>query len=176
MRLLEAAGMPDGFSFTNRTFQGATGAFGTLQAQQSLGEVGINMTNEELEWANWRSNVYGITGDFEVTIGGEFDYISPDRQLYNAFHSQGSANNRHVNDPALDAMLVSARQTLDEDEAVERYKEVAKYLVDNAISVWMPQGQNWTASQPWVKNWDWQWSTGALFERNFMDEVWIDKS
>lgn len=174
--LLAAAGYPDGFSFTNKTFQTGTQGFGTLQVQQSLQEAGIEMQNQEMEWADWRRNVYGITGDFEVTIGGEFDYISPDRQLYNAFYSEGSANNRHVNDPDLDKLLLDARAELDPDAAVDRYKETAKYLVDNAISVWLPQGQAYVATQPWVKGWFWQWSAGALFERNFMDEIWLDRA
>ncbi|MCA9826350.1 MAG: ABC transporter substrate-binding protein [Dehalococcoidia bacterium] len=174
-RLLEAAGMPDGFKFVNRTFQGGTGAFGTLQVQQSLAEVGIEMENQEMEWADWRANVYGIKGDFEVTMGGEFDYISPDRQLYNAFYSEGSANNRHVDDPDLDKLLIDARRELDETAQVEKYKATAKYLVDNAVSVWLPQGQGYVATQPWVKGWFWQYSAGALFERNFMDEVWLDR-
>ena len=173
--LLSAAGLEDGFKFTNRTFQGGTGAFGTLQVQQSLAEAGIEMENEEMEWADWRANVYGIKGDFQVTMGGEFDYISPDRQLFNAFYSGGSANNRHVNDPDLDALLISARQELDPDKTVDLYKEAGQYLVDNAVSVWLPQGQGYVATQSWVKNWFWQYSAGALFERNFMDEVWIDK-
>lgn len=173
--LLTAAGLDDGFSFTNKTFQTGTQAFGTLQVQQSLAEAGIEMTNQELEWADWRKNVYGITGDFEVTIGGEFDYVSPDRQLYNAFYSKGSANNRHVNDPDLDALLIAARQELDADAAAEKYQETVRYLIENAISVWLPQGQNYVAVQPWVKNWFWQWSAGALFERNYMDEIWLDR-
>jgi peptide/nickel transport system substrate-binding protein len=175
-QLLSAAGYEDGFQFTNRTFQGGVNAFGTLQVQQSLAEAGIEMENQEMEWADWRANVYGIKGDFQVTMGGEFDYLNPDRQLFNAFYSGGSANNRHVDDPDLDALLVAARQELDPDRTVERYKEAAKYLVDNAISVWLPQGQGYVATQPWVKGWFWQYSAGALFERNFMDEVWIDKA
>jgi ABC-type transport system substrate-binding protein len=172
--LLSAAGKSN-LSFTNKTFQTGSTYFGTLQFQQSLKEAGITMDIKELEWADWRLNVYGAKGDFEVTIGGEFDYISPDRQLYNAFYSTGSANNRHVKDSALDKLLVDARRELDATKAVDRYKAVGQYLVDNAISVWMPQGISWVATQKWVKGWFWQYSAGALFERDFMDEVWMDK-
>ena len=84
--LLSAAGQSN-LSFTDKTFQGGANAFGTLQLQQSFKEAGIDMQVKEMEWADWRKNVYGIKGDFEITIGGEFDYISPDRQLYNAFYS-----------------------------------------------------------------------------------------
>jgi peptide/nickel transport system substrate-binding protein len=173
--LLAAAGQ-ENLKFTDKTFQTGSQAFGTLQLQQSLAEAGITMEIEEMEWADWRLNVYGAKGDFEVTIGGEFDYISPDRQLYNAFYSDGSANNRHVNDPELDKLLIAARRELDEDNQVDKYKEIAQYLVDNAISIWMPQGLGWVATQKWVKGWFWQYSAGALFERNFMDEVWLDKA
>ena len=173
--LLSAAGQSN-LSFTYKTFQGGANAFGTLQLQQSFKEAGIDMQVKEMEWADWRKNVYGIKGDFEITIGGEFDYISPDRQLYNAFYSSGSANNRHVNDPALDKLLVAAREELQADRAADKYKEIAKYLVDNAISLWMPQGLGIVATQKWTKGWFWQYSAGALFERNYMDEVYIDKS
>ncbi|MFN0146327.1 MAG: ABC transporter substrate-binding protein [Dehalococcoidia bacterium] len=172
--LLSAAGQTN-LSFTNKTFQTGTQYFGTLQLQQSLKEAGITMENKELEWADWRKNVYGITGDFAITIGGEFDYISPDRQLYNAFYSKGSANNRKVNDAKLDKLLLDARQELDNTKAAEAYKEISQYLVDNAISLWMPQGLSIVATQKWTKGWFWQFSAGALFERNFMDEIWLDK-
>jgi peptide/nickel transport system substrate-binding protein len=173
--LLKAAGH-ENLKFVDKTFTAGSGYFGTLQLQQSFKEAGIDMEVQELEWADWRLNVYGAKGDFEVTIGGEFDYISPDRQLYNAFFSKGSANNRHVNDPKLDKLLLDARRELDTDKQVDRYKEAAQYLVDNAISLWMPQGLGWVATQEWVKGWFWQYSAGALFERNFMDEVYIDKA
>jgi peptide/nickel transport system substrate-binding protein len=173
--LLAAAGQ-ENLKFVDKTFQGGANAFGTLQLQQSFKEAGIEMEVQEMEWADWRLNVYGAKGDFEITIGGEFDYISPDRQLYNAFYSKGSANNRHVNDSKLDKLLEDARAELDEDAQVEKYKETGQYLVDNAISLWMPQGLGWVGTQKWVKNWFWQYSAGALFERNFMDEVYIDKA
>jgi ABC-type transport system substrate-binding protein len=173
--LLSAAGQ-ENLKFVDKTFQGGANAFGTLQLQQSFKEAGIEMEVQEMEWADWRLNVYGVKGDFAITIGGEFDYISPDRQLYNAFYSKGSANNRHVNDPDLDRLLIGAREELDPDAQVEKYKEVSQYLVDEAVSLWMPQGQGWVATQSWVKNWFWQFSAGALFERNFMDEVYIDKA
>ena len=172
--LLAAAGQSN-LSFTNKTFQGGTAAFGTLQLQQSLKEAGIDMQNKELEWADWRKNVYGVKGDFDITIGGEFDYISPDRQLYNAFYSKGAANNRHVNDAKLDKLLIDARREIDGNKAVDLYKQTSQYLVDNAISIWMPQQTNWIAAQKWVKGWFWQSSAGSLFERNFMDEVWLDR-
>jgi peptide/nickel transport system substrate-binding protein len=173
--LLSAAGQSN-LKFTDKTFQGGANAFGTLQLQQAFKEAGIDMQIQEMEWADWRLNVYGAKGDFEITIGGEFDYISPDRQLYNAFFSKGSANNRHVNDPKLDQLLIAARREMDPNSQADKYKEAAQYLVDNAISVWMPQGLGWVATQKWVKGWFWQYSAGALFERNFMDEVWIDKA
>jgi peptide/nickel transport system substrate-binding protein len=172
--LLAAAGQSN-LTFTNKTFQTGTQAFGTLQLQQSLKEAGITMENKEMEWADWRLNVYGAKGDFEITIGGEFDYISPDRQLYNAFFSKGSANNRHVNDSKLDKLLLDARRELDANKAVDLYKTASQYLVDNAVSVWMPQQTSWVATQKWTKGWFWQASAGSLFERNFMDEVWLDR-
>lgn len=173
--LLSAAGQSN-LSFTDKTFQGGAASFGTLQLQQAFKEAGVDMQIKEMEWADWRKNVYGVKGDFEITIGGEFDYISPDRQLYNAFYSKGSANNRHVNDPELDKMLIDARRELDTAKATDKYKTISQYLVDNAISLWMPQGLGWVGTQKWVKGWFWQYSAGALFERNFMDEVYIDKA
>ncbi len=171
-QLLSAAGQPN-LKVTDKTFQGGQLAFGTTQVQQALGEAGITMNIQQMQWADWRVNVYGAKGDFEMTMGGEFDYLSLDRQLYNSYHSKGAGNNRHVNDPQLDKMLDDARGIFDHAKSVTAYKAISKYITDHAINIALPNGTAPTGTQPWVKGWFTQWSAGALLEMNHLDEVWI---
>lgn len=171
-QLLTAAGH-SGLNVTDKTFQGGQLGFGTLQFQEALQESGIKVDIQQMQWADWRVNVYGQKGDFQLTLGGEFDYLSVDRQLWNAYHSQGAANNRHVNDPALDKMLDDARQEFDHQAQLTKYKAIQQYLFDHAINVPLPFGTSPFATQPWVKNWYADWSAGCLFEANFFDQVWL---
>lgn len=170
--LLSAAGQPN-LKVTDKTFQGGQLAFGTTQVQQAVSEAGITMDIQQMQWADWRVNVYGIKGDFEMTMGGEFDYLSLDRQLYNSYHSKGAGNNRKVNDPTLDKMLDDARGIFDHDKSVAAYKAISKYITEHAINIALPNGTAPIGTQPHVKGWFFNWSAGALLEMNFLDEVWI---
>ncbi len=171
--LLSAAGMSN-LDLTDKTFQGGQLAFGTLQVQQSLKDAGINLTIQQQQWADWRVNVYGIKGDFQCTMGGEFDFLSLDRQLWNSYNSKGAANNRHVNDPVLDKMLDDARGIFDHTQSVTAYKAISKYITDHAINIPLPNGTTPIATQPWVKGWFFDWSAGALLEMNRLDSVWLE--
>jgi peptide/nickel transport system substrate-binding protein len=172
-QLLSAAGKSN-LKIADKTFQGGQLAFGTTQVQQALGEAGITMDIEQMQWADWRVNVYGYRGDFELTMGGEFDYLSLDRQLFNSYHSKGAGNNRKVNDPALDKMLDDARGIFDHAKSVAAYKAISKYITDHAINIALPNGTAPIGTQARVKGWFFDWSAGALLEMNFLDEVWID--
>jgi peptide/nickel transport system substrate-binding protein len=171
-QLLNAAGQSS-LKFTDKTFQGGQLAFGTTQVQQALQEAGIQMEIQQMQWADWRVNVYGYRGDFEATMGGEFDYLSLDRQLYNSYHSKGASNNRKVNDPTLDKMLDDARGIFDQKQSITAYKAISKYITDHAINIALPNGTAPIGTQPWVKGWFFNWSAGALLEMNFLDEVWL---
>jgi peptide/nickel transport system substrate-binding protein len=171
-QLLSAAGQSN-FNITDKTFQGGQLAFGTTQVQQSLAEAGIKMDIQQMQWADWRVNVYGYRGDFQCTMGGEFDYLSLDRQLYNSYHSTGASNNRKVSDPKLDKMLDDSRGIFDHQQSVDAYKAISKYITDHAINIALPNGTAPTGTQSWVKGWFVQWSAGALLEMNFLDEVWL---
>ncbi|MGE5596675.1 MAG: ABC transporter substrate-binding protein [Hyphomicrobiales bacterium] len=173
-KLLEAAGQSN-LKITDKTFQGGQLAFGTTQVQQALKEAGIDMEIQQMQWADWRVNVYGYRGDFECTMGGEFDYLSLDRQLYNSYHSKGAGNNRKVNDPQLDKMLDDARGIFDHEESVKAYKDISKYITDHAINIALPNGTAPIGTQARVKGWFFHWSAGALLEMNFLDEVWLDQ-
>lgn len=173
-QLLSAAGQSN-LKTTDKTFQGGQLAFGTLQVQASVKDAGIDMQVVQQQWADWRVNVYGIKGDFDVTMGGEFDFLSVDRQLWNSYHSKGAANNRHVKDSNLDKMLDDSRQEFDTAKYATKIKAITKYITDHAINIALPNGTNPTGTQPWVKGWFFDASAGALLEENFFEDIWIAK-
>ncbi len=172
-QLLSAAGV-ENLTLADKTFQGASQAFGTLQVQQALKDAGIAMSVDEMQWANWRSRVYGIEGDFEITMGGEFDYLSLDRQLYNSYYSKGAANNRHVNDAKLDKMLDDARGIFDKSQVASAYKDIQRYLYAQAINVPLADGVTTAATDKKVKGWFWGASAGVLFGVQWFDSVWLN--
>lgn len=76
-----------------------------------------------------------------------------DEYLYGFWHSKGSSNISHVNDPKLDGMIDKARTILNEDDRLKAYKDVQRYILDNVYCLTgMVNGVGYTLAQPHVRN------------------------
>ena len=69
-------------------------------------EAGVNMTIEQLTWADWLSQVW-VDRDFEMTMMNFFTIWEPDRLYYSLYHSTGGFNYRNITDPLIDEMAES---------------------------------------------------------------------
>lgn len=132
--LLAEAGYEDGFSTTIWTNDTRERIDTAVNIQSQLEEIGIDVKVEELEWGAYLDGTANGEHDMFV-LGwvsgtGDIDY-----SLYPLFHSKnlGDPGNRTFTESdELDELLDEGRQTPDQDERVEIYKEAQELLVDLA--------------------------------------------
>ena len=125
-KLLAEAGYPNGFKakiWVNEN-QARRDIATILQAQ--LKEIGIDLTIETLEWGAYLDGT--ARGDHEmfilgwVTVTGDADY-----GLFPLLHSScfgGAGNRSFYSNPKVDKLLMKARNSVNQEERKELYKEV----------------------------------------------------
>lgn len=133
--LLTQAGYPDGFSTTLNWSAGCCPQIDQL-AQSLLGswaEVGVEVEPfpqersvwvEDLLGLNWDMNLFSntvTTGDADFTLGRLYD---------------SSAERLGLDDDEVDALIVSARTTIDQAEREAIYAELIELIWDNALGVY----------------------------------------
>jgi ABC-type transport system substrate-binding protein len=103
--------------------------------------AGVEMTIEQLTWADWLSQVW-INKDFQITMINFFTLWEPDFLYYNLWHSTGAFNFRHINDPKIDDLLDKTRLTVDDTARNDLYKQVQKQIFDEVhdVILWFRNG------------------------------------
>ncbi|MET0429620.1 MAG: ABC transporter substrate-binding protein [Microvirga sp.] len=104
-------------------------------------EAGVEMTIEQLTWADWLSQVW-VNKDFQISMMNFFTLWEPDFLYYSLWHSTGAFNYRKVKDPVLDEMLQKARGTVDPAARADIYKGVQARVQDQVhdIILWFRNG------------------------------------
>lgn len=98
--------------------------------QQALGEVGITVVPELLEYATLVDAVT-LNRDYEVT-GVDFCGVTVEPSaLYDQFHTGAPGNYMGYSNPELDGLLEEARRTLDQETAKPIYAQIQQILVDD---------------------------------------------
>jgi ABC-type transport system substrate-binding protein len=96
-----------------------------------------------------------------------------DEYLSTYFASTGSVNIEHLKDPQIDSMLNKARATLNEDERVNAYKDLQRYIASKVYVLMgcvngegytfvAPRAQNYRlgdTTAPGISNWAQMWIT-----------------
>jgi len=68
-----------------------------------------------------------------------------DEYVYNFYHSKGAGNMSHLNDPQVDALIAKARATLKEEDQVNAYKDVQRYIAAQSYALLgMVNGEGYT--------------------------------
>jgi len=70
-------------------------------------EAGVNLTIEQLTWADWLSQVW-VDKDFQMSMMNFFGLWESDFLYYSLYHSTGGFNYRHINDPVIDELVTKA--------------------------------------------------------------------
>jgi peptide/nickel transport system substrate-binding protein len=97
-------------------------------------EAGVNMTIEQLTWADWLSQVW-VDRDFEMTMMNFFTIWEPDRLYYSLFHSTGGFNYRNISNPTVDALTEQARGEVDPDARIALYRQIQQLMFDEVLDV-----------------------------------------
>ena len=144
--LLEEAGYGDGFSTTIWTNDNQLRQDIAQIAQSQLGEIGIEIDIEVLEWGAYLDGT--AAGDHDMFILGWVTVTGdPDYGLYALFHSEqfGAAGNRtfYAND-RVDELLEEARRSADPDVREAAYMEVQEIVRDEAPWLFLNTGEERT--------------------------------
>lgn len=117
--------------------------------QESLAELGINVTIEQVEWGAY----------LEMTGSGEHDMFilgwsnstgDPDNGISPLFHSDmvGAPGNRSFfENDELDALLDEGKRESDQDAREEIYKDAQELLVEEAPAIFVRHSENLNAYQ-----------------------------
>lgn len=149
--LLAAAGFADGFKIQTNVSPEYSGTVVGPVVKQFLAALKIDVTVNVMDNAAWIAGTYrGV--DFEMSSHADWSYDDPDRNLYDRFHSTGSANNTKFSTPDLDTKLEAQRREFDLTKRKALVKEIQLMLIDEAPEVWMIATGSVTGVPHWVKN------------------------
>lgn len=125
--------MPDGFDTTIWTSDSEQNRDIALIMQESLGEIGIDVTIEQYEFGAFLDMANQGNHDMFmlqwITVTGD-----PNYGLYPMFHTDsqdGSGNRWNYSNPELDGYLEEGQQTSDENERVEAYAIAQEILMED---------------------------------------------
>ena len=167
-QLLAEAGYANGFSL--RLWRTAREQYSRIaQAlQQQLGEVGIRVEIVERDASSARAAARNGEADLFLT-DWYADYPDPENFNYPLFYSgsKGAGGNyAFLSDPDLDAMILRARQTLDEGEKERLSREIDQKVFDLAPWIFAYFPVDWWARQPNV--------TGYEIPAIFNGQRWLE--
>jgi peptide/nickel transport system substrate-binding protein len=134
---MEEAGYPNGFDlkFTVPSNYAIYMSMAEVLEQQ-LGQIGIRVTIEPVEWGTWISDVY-TARNFESTIIG-FDAATLSAgAMLNRWMSTDPSNMINYDDPVYDEMMNKAMACTDDEEQTDLYKQAAARLSENAANIYI---------------------------------------
>ena len=134
LELLEEAGYGDGFSTTLWTNDNPLRIQIAEIAQAQLGDVGIDVEVQVLEWSTYLADTAAGLHDMFI-LGWVAVTADADYGLYALFHSSqfGSAGNRTFwAHDRVDELLDEGRATADPDEREALYREAQEIIVEEA--------------------------------------------
>jgi peptide/nickel transport system substrate-binding protein len=138
--------------------------------QQQLGEAGIRVTIEMLEFGQWVQR--WLKADFEMAPGLNSGQPDPDFYLFRYFTNDGNLNFVHSyqNQTASDA-IKRARTLADPGRRRELYLTAQKELVAGVPFVWLYVGRDYVGLQPSTKGFV-HLATGSI---THLRQTWLDK-
>lgn len=138
--------------------------------QQQLGEVGIKVNIELLEFTQWVQR--WLKADFDMAPGLNGGQPDPDSYVFRYFTNDGNLNfvTSYQNDRVSDA-LKQARATTDVARRKELYDVAQRELVDGVPFVWLYVGRDYVGLLPTTRGFQ-HLPTGSIY---YLRHTWLDK-
>ena len=130
--LLADAGYPNGEGFPMIEYMTNDAGYNKPLAeylQSAWGELGVNIEIKIIEWASFTPT--RRNGDYDIARNGwVYDYDDPSNML-NLFESTNGNNDGRYNNPEYDALIASARETVDKAEHYQLLHEAEQLLLND---------------------------------------------
>jgi peptide/nickel transport system substrate-binding protein len=153
-KLLAEAGYPQGFETTLFYYE----YFPQMTSQIQLVQQDLKRNlNIELKITKTDYTTYFgryTDGKWDGTAwGGQTGYaVSLDERTYHYMHSKSPKNYFRLNDPVIDALATSLRQTPDRAEQRAITKKIMERDHDQVLRMWMPYDAGFVVCQPHLRN------------------------
>jgi peptide/nickel transport system substrate-binding protein len=153
--MLEEAGYPPGT--LKVVFKATTNYPYHIESAQIIAEwlreAGVEMTIEQLTWADWLSQCW-VDRDFEMSMMNFFTLWESDFLYYSLWNSEGAFNYRSISNPEIDRLTTEARGIVDPAARAEVYKQVQQIIHDEVLDIilWFRNGT--IAAKPTVMGLD----------------------
>lgn len=144
---LEAAGLPDGVSFTAIVSQGeyATSVAEAQSLQAQLADANITMDIETLESGAFVDR--WVAADFDAAVALNGGRPDADSMYGRYFTSTGNLNQvAGYSSDALDELFAAGKAETDEAARVEIYNQISAELENNAPWIWLFTSYTYTAT------------------------------
>jgi len=141
---------------------------------KQLKDAGITATLQAQDYAAYISSTFLGKFDAGAMVWGlETPYQEPNDYLYNMYHPKGTRNHGGaINDATLTAMLEKQAKTLDKADRKKQILDIQRYLAEKQYYVFGAGGTTIVATQPWVKNFNFQTDYGRGAE--YVPRVYLD--
>jgi ABC-type transport system substrate-binding protein len=116
---------------------GAQGVQASEVFQQLLGDVGIDVTIEQYDGAEWFQNL--LDGNFDVDAS-TYPHFSDPSEIAKMLSSTSPLNFKHYSNPAMDAALAKGGTSTDPDERKAAYQEAQRILSEDLPMIWFASG------------------------------------
>jgi len=181
-QLLQAAGVLDQtFKYAYVGSGGGTSALywyskEATAVQNMLNATGLKLDQVPLDWTkdfldSGKGYRQGFFPPNTLSFSGQQPFTEVDEMVFSFFDSKSTQNETNVRDPALDAMLAKARTIVNEDERLQAYLDIQKYIASKVYVLIGPGGYTYTLVQPRVKNFQMGTQTGEVAET--YSKVWL---
>jgi peptide/nickel transport system substrate-binding protein len=170
-QLLQEAGVgPVSFTILTQTTEPVYAKDIAQIVQQQLGEVGIKVNIELLEFGQWVQR--WLKADFDMAPGLNSGQPDPDFYLFRYFTNDGNLNFVHSyqNDAASEA-IKRARTIADPARRRELYQTAQRELVAGVPFVWLYVGRDYAGLQPTTKGFV-HLPTGSIA---YLRQTWLDR-
>lgn len=140
---------------------------------KQLKDAGIQADFRPQDYAAYIGSTFlGKYDPGTMVWGLETPFQEPHDYLYNMYHPKGVRNHAGVNDPKLTAMVEKQSVTLDKAARKQIIFDIQRYTGEQQYYVIGPIGNTTIATQPWVKNFNYEsdYARGA----EYVPKVYLD--
>ena len=173
-RLLDEAGVPEGFTFNMQVCSCSPSQMDLVPLLESyLDKVGVKVKIQPMEYASFLSAMTTKThGPGYMLASG---HTNPITTIRKSFVSGQTWNPSQYSDPQLNEEVRVLHLERDEEKRIRIIRRLTRRVLDEAPYVWLPTAYVHTAWWPWVKNYGGELRAGAVRPGPVYARIWIDE-